>query len=73
MSHVKIKLITEPQWSSTHGDRARFQFSVLIYMYAIMKTMCPPGYHHKRFVATHALGTSEPKSAQQAKQRAWYK
>ena len=25
-------------------------------MYAIMKTMCPPGYHHNGFVATHALG-----------------
>ena len=25
-------------------------------MYAIMKTMCPPSYHHKGFVATHALG-----------------
>ena len=21
-----------------------------------MKTMCPPGYHHDGFVATHALG-----------------
>ena len=21
-----------------------------------MKTMCPPGYHHNNFVATHALG-----------------
>ena len=21
-----------------------------------MKTMCPPGYHHNVFVATHALG-----------------
>ena len=21
-----------------------------------MKTMCPPGYHHKGFEATHALG-----------------
>ena len=21
-----------------------------------MKTMCPPGYHHSGFVATHALG-----------------
>ena len=21
-----------------------------------MKTMCPPGYHHNDFVATHALG-----------------
>ena len=25
-------------------------------IYAIMKTMCPPGYHHNGFVATHALG-----------------
>ena len=24
--------------------------------YAIMKTMCPPGYHHNGFVATLALG-----------------
>ena len=22
----------------------------------IMQTMCPPGYHHSGFVATHALG-----------------
>ena len=21
-----------------------------------MKTMCPPGYHHNDFMATHALG-----------------
>ena len=25
-------------------------------IYAIMKTMCPPGYHHNGFVATHVLG-----------------
>ena len=25
-------------------------------MYDIMKTMCPPGYHHNGFVATRALG-----------------
>ena len=25
-------------------------------IYAIMKTMYPPGYHHNGFVATHALG-----------------
>ena len=24
-------------------------------LYAIMKTLCPPGYHHNGFVATHAL------------------
>ena len=27
-----------------------------IYIYVIMKTMCPPSYHHNGFVATHALG-----------------
>ena len=27
-----------------------------VYLYVIMKTMCPPGYHHNGFVATHALG-----------------
>ena len=26
-------------------------------IYAIIKTMCPPGYHHNSFVATHDLGT----------------
>ena len=25
-------------------------------IYAVKKTMCPPGYHHSGFVATHALG-----------------
>ena len=25
-------------------------------IYAIMKTMCPPGYHRNGFVTTHALG-----------------
>ena len=29
---------------------------IYIYMYVIMKTMCPPSYHHNGFVATHALG-----------------
>ena len=28
----------------------------ITYTYVIMKTMCPPGYHHNGFVATHALG-----------------
>ena len=30
-----------------------------IYIYVIMKTMCPPGYHHNGFVATHALGAHD--------------
>ena len=29
---------------------------MFVYIYVIMKTMCPPGYHHNSFVATHALG-----------------
>ena len=24
-------------------------------IYVIMKTMCPPGYHHNGFMATHTL------------------
>ena len=28
---------------------------IYIYINVIMKTMCPPGYHHNGFVATHAL------------------
>ena len=28
----------------------------ILYIYAIVKTMCPPGYHHNGFVATHAIG-----------------
>ena len=34
------------------------QYIIYIYMCVcvIMKTMCPPGYHHNGFVATHALG-----------------
>ena len=29
---------------------------IYIYIYAIMKTKCPPGYHHNGFVLTHAFG-----------------
>ena len=31
-----------------------------------MKTMCPPGYHHNGFVATHALGHKMCMSCHQA-------
>ena len=31
---------------------------ILYIIYEIMKTMCPPAYHHNDFVATHALGHS---------------
>ena len=48
-------------------------------IYVIMKTMCPPGYRHNGFVATHVLGHMMygstlllplNQSAQQAKQGA---
>ena len=54
-------------------------------IYAIMKTMCPPGYHHNGFVLRgnsftwaqdvrlHISGTNEPKSTQQTKQGAYNK
>ena len=29
---------------------------IYIYICVIMKTMCPPGYHHNGSVATNALG-----------------
>ena len=32
-----------------------------------MKTMCPPGYHHNGFVATHALGHMTSKSSKYAR------
>ena len=33
-----------------------YEIYIYIYIYVIMKTMCPRGYHHNGFVATHALG-----------------
>ena len=27
-----------------------------MHTHAVMKTMCPLGYHHNGFAATHALG-----------------
>ena len=30
--------------------------------YAVMKTLCPPGYHHDGFVASHALLHEFPQS-----------
>ena len=28
----------------------------IIYIYVIIKTMCPSGYQHNGFIATHAFG-----------------
>ena len=29
---------------------------IYIHIHIIMKTVCPPSYHHNNFVATHSLG-----------------
>ena len=45
------------KWSTTHRVlKSHRSKTGVIYIYGIMKTMCPPGYHHQGFVATHALG-----------------
>ena len=46
-------------WSQRCKDsmpKPRLYIYIYIYIYAIMKTMCPAGYHHNSFVTTHALG-----------------
>ena len=40
----------------THRVHKTHRSKMSVNIYAIMKTMCPPGYHHNGFVATHALG-----------------
>ena len=30
--------------------------NIYLYIYAIMKIICPPGDHHNGFVTTHTLG-----------------
>ena len=42
------------KWSTTHSAEIS-QKQDLRNIYAIMKTMCPPGYHHNGFVSIHAL------------------
>ena len=39
--HTECSNLTEARWA--------------LYIYAIIKTMSPPSYHHNGFVATHAL------------------
>ena len=38
-----------------HGNKLLYNKSVQRFFMVIMKTMCPPGYHHSGFMATHAL------------------
>ena len=46
-------VISDPRHRLLKSHRSKMS---VIYIYAIMKTMCPPGYHHNGLVATHALG-----------------
>ena len=41
---------------TTHRVLKSHRSKMGLSIYVIMKTMCPPGYHHNSFVATHALG-----------------
>ena len=46
------------EWSKVIHDKQSAQISKKQdgrNIYAILKRMCPPGYHHNDFVATHAL------------------
>ena len=48
------------EWRAIFHTFANLFLSRLVYIYiyiihVIMNTMCPPGYHHNGFVATHAL------------------
>ena len=52
----------KPNPDVTEGSFPQGQFSQISQklggcnIYAIMKTMCPPSYHHNGFLVTHALG-----------------
>ena len=47
--------ISDPQHSAEISQK-QGGCNIYAIMKTIMKTMCPPGYHHNGFVATHALG-----------------
>ena len=53
--HSKI-LKLETKSKRSHRQQTIYYIYIYIYIYIYMKTMCPPGYHHNSFVATHALG-----------------
>ena len=49
-----------PHETGVNLQRCFVVLYIYIYIYTclcvIMETMCPPGYYHNSFVATHALG-----------------
>ena len=48
--------ISSHKGSTTHSVIKSHKRKMSVYIYVIMKTMCPLSYHHNGFVATHALG-----------------
>ena len=63
--HLLLTMINRSIAADPSEKRTRMYFRyiyihiyiyIYIYIYAIIKTMCPPSYHHNDFVATHALG-----------------
>ena len=52
--HIHPLLISDPRHNTQSVQISQKQDVRNIH--AIMKTMCPPGYQHNDFVATHALG-----------------
>ena len=54
---LKYLYISGHKWFTTHPQSAQFQSnkSKMGVIYVIMKTRCPPGFHHNGFVATLAL------------------
>ena len=53
--HAFLKIQPTEQFSIKEESNICLSY-IYIYIYVIMKTMCPPGYHHNGFVATPALG-----------------
>ena len=47
--------ISDPRHTDRLLKSHKSKIGVVRNVYAIMKTMWPPGYHHSGFVATHAL------------------
>ena len=53
--YIYTQYISSHKWSMTQRVLKSHRSKMSI-IYVIMKTMCPPSYHHSGFVATYALG-----------------
>ena len=49
-------MIHDTQCAQISQKQDEHNIYVYVYVFVIMKTMCPPGYHHNGFVATYTLG-----------------